>query len=254
MKNKELRKYWLLEEQRSFKGWDFSYIKNRTVEEPLPWDYDKIIRQHLKTNHIVLDMGTGGGEYLLTLKHPYTKTYVTEGYPPNVALCNEKLTPLGITVKQVFGDNKLPFKDGMFDIIINRHESFDINEVHRLLKPKGLFVTQQVGGLNNKELSKFLIKGFREIISSGYTLENTQVLIKSKGFSILKAEEYFPRVKFLDVGSLVYLAKIIEWEFPNFSVEKCFEQLCALHSTIEKQGFVESKQHRFIIVSQKIKA
>lgn len=57
----------------------------------------------------------------------------------------------------------------MFDIIISRHEAFDIDEVYRLLKPNGLFITQQVGGLNNKELSQFLISDFKEVISSNHT-------------------------------------------------------------------------------------
>ena len=77
------------------------------------------------------------------------------------------------------------------------------------------------------------------------------MLIQNKGFAILKADEYFPKLTFFDVGALVYYAKIIEWEFPNFTVDSCFKQLCLLQSIIEKQGFVESEEHRFVIVSQK---
>jgi len=247
----KLKEYWLSEEKKSFKGWDFSYIGKRKAEEALPWDYDVMIHEYLNTNSILLDMGTGGGEYLLTLNHPYNNTFATEAYPPNFELCNRTLTPLGIDVRQVFNDNYLPFGDGMFDIIINSHEAFDINEVCRLLKPKGLFITQQVGGLNNKELSRFLINDFKEITSSKHTLKNNLRLIENKGFTILKSDECFPVLKFLDVGALVYFAKIIEWEFPNFSVDSCFRQLCVLQSIVEEQGFVESKEHRFVIVAQK---
>lgn len=247
----KLREYWLLEEKRSFQGWDFSYIDNRISEESLHWDYDKIVRQYLKADSTLLDMGTGGGEYILSLNHPYHNTFVTEAYPPNVELCKRNLSPVGIDVRQVFNDDSLPFESAMFDIIINRHEAFDINEVYRLLKPNGLFITQQVGGLNNKELSMFLIRNFKEITSSGHTLENNLMLIKNKGLNILKSDEYFPTLKFYDVGALVYFAKIIEWEFPNFSVNSCFKQLCQLQSIVEQQGFVESKEHRFVIVAQK---
>lgn len=45
-------------------------------------------------------------------------------------------------------------------MIINRHESFDIEEVRRILKPNGIFITQQVGGKNNEILSKALLKDF----------------------------------------------------------------------------------------------
>ncbi len=251
MKKIKLKEYWLSEEQHSFKGWDFSYINNRISEEPLPWSYDEIVRQYLKDDSILLDMGTGGGEYLLTLKHPYCNTFATEAYPPNFELCQKTLKPLGIDVRQVFDDNDLPFASEMFDIIINRHEAFDINEVYRLLKPNGLFITQQVGGLNNKELSRFLIKDFKEVISGDHTLKNSITLLENKGATILKSNEYFPKLKFFDVGALVYFAKIIEWEFPNFSVNSCFKELCDLQLLIEQKGFIESREHRFIIVAQK---
>ncbi len=251
MELEKLKKYWLSEEQHSFKGWDFSYLDNRTSEEPLPWNYDEIVREYLKPEDILLDMGTGGGEYLLTLNHPYDNTFATESYPPNFELCQNTLKPLGIDVRQVFNDNHLPFENEMFDIIINRQESFDINEVYRLLKPNGVFITQQVGGLNNKELSRFLISDFEEIISSDHTLKNNIELIENKGLAILKSNEYFPKLNFFDIGALVYFAKIIEWEFPTFSVERCFKQLCDLQILIEQQGFIESTEHRFIIVAQK---
>lgn len=251
MEYMNLKEYWLSEEKKSFQGWDFSYIDKRTSDEPLPWNYDKLVRQYLNTHSILLDMGTGGGEYLLTLNHPYCNTFATEAYLPNFELCKRTLTPLGIDVRQVFNDNSLPFENEMFDIIINRHEAFDINEVYRLLKPNGLFITQQVGELNNKELSKFLISDFKEITTSEHTLKNNLMLIQNEGLIILKSDECFPKLNFFDVGALVYFAKIIEWEFPNFSVDSCFKQLCQLQSIVEQQGFIESKEHRFVIVAQK---
>jgi len=251
MEYMKLKEYWLSEEKKMFQGWDFSYISERKSEESLPWNYDNIVQKYLNTNSILLDMGTGGGEHLLTLKHPCNNTFATEAYPPNFELCKRTLMPLGIDVRQVFNDNYLPFKNDMFDIIINRQASFDMNEVYRLLKPKGLFITQQVGGFNNKELRRFLINDFKETTSNEHTLKNNLGLIKSIGFTILKSDECFPKQRFLDVGALVYYARIIEWEFPKFSVESCFNQLCQLQSMVGEQGFVESEQHRFVIVAQK---
>ncbi|HEY5561377.1 MAG TPA: class I SAM-dependent methyltransferase [Clostridiaceae bacterium] len=251
MEYMKLKEYWLSEEKKSFQGWNFSYIDKRKSQEPLPWDYGNIVHQHLKTNSKLLDMGTGGGEYLLTLNHPYGNTFATEGYPPNFELCKRTLTPLGIEVRQIFNDNYLPFEKDMFDIIINRQASFDINEVYRLLKPKGLFITQQVGELNNKELSRFLIKDFEKIIRKEHTLKSNLKLIKNKGMTILESKECFLTQKFYDVGALVYYAKIIPWEFPNFSVESCFNQLCKLETKVKKEGFIASKEHRFVIVAEK---
>ena len=169
---------------------------------------------------------------------------------PNVELCKQKLEPLGIEVKQVFNDSQLPFEDNTFDIIINRHESFDINEVRRILKTNGIFITQQVGGKNNEILSKALIKGFKPLYSDN-TLDNNLKKLENNLFEILYANEYFPYLRFKDIGAIVYFAKIIEWEFPNFSVENCFEELCKLNEDINAKGYVESIEHRYIIVSRK---
>lgn len=40
-------------------------------------------------------------------------------------------------------------------------------------------------------------------------------------------------------------------EFPNFSIDKCFEELCKLNEEINVKGYIESIEHRFIIVSRK---
>lgn len=61
-----------------------------------------------------------------------------------------------------------------------------------------------------------------------------------------------PSIRFLDVGAFVYFAKIIEWEFPGFSVDNAFDTLCQFQSEIEKSGFVQGTEHRFIIAAQKI--
>ncbi len=244
-----LKKRWIVEESKEFKGWDFSYLEGRWEDEELPWDYEKIVCQHLKKDNKLLDMGTGGGELLLSLQHPHINTSVTEAWEPNLKLCKETLEPLGVTVRQVFSDNKLPFDDNTFDIIINRHEDYDANEVKRTLKADGIFITQQVGGKNNNELSRFLIPGFKSDVLD-FELSKEVNRFKELDFTILYENEYFPYVKFFDIGALVYFAKIIVWEFPGFSVERCFNQLCELEWKIKKNGYLETLEHRFIIAAR----
>ena len=246
----ELKKEWLIEENKSFQGWDFSHIENRSESEPLPWDYRQLINEHLKETDKLLDMGTGGGEFLLTLNHPYHDTYVTEAYLPNVELCKKRLAPLGITVNQIKEDDILPYENEKFDVIINRHESYNIHELYRVLKPKGIFITQQVGEQNNNTLSEILIEGFKKQYVNHNLLTNHSMLTDI-GFEILKEGEYFPILKFYDVGAIVFFAKIIEWEFPSFSVERCFDKLLILHKMIDEKGYIESVEHRFFLVARK---
>lgn len=246
---KDWKQIWLKEEQQPFEGWDFEYLMGRWESEPLPWDYRKMVKYHLNPTDLLLDMGTGGGEMLLSFQHPYQQTSATEGYLPNYQLCLKTLSELGINVKFVAEDDQLDFPDQSFDLVMNRHESFDAAEVWRVLKPNGIFITQQVGGSNNRDLARKLIGD--ENLDFKHDLQENIALLKKESFHILQRQEAYPILKFYDVGALVYFAKIIQWEFPNFSVEDNFAQLLACQQEVDQNGFVSSTEHRFIIVAKK---
>lgn len=247
---KEFIEYLKKEEKQAFKGWDFSYIDSRWEHEKLPWNYKEIVLSNLKDSDELLDMGTGGGEFLLTLNHPYNKTTVTEGYKPNFDLCCETLIPLGIKVYQVFDDNKLiDIKDNSIDIVINRHEEFDLSEVKRVLKKDGLFITQQVGKYNNKDLVTYFDKSYKAEFSDN-TLDIVVQKLKGLNFKINKAEESYPIVKFYDIGALVFFAKVICWEFKDFSVDRYTKELTELNERLQKNKDISSTEHRFLIIAK----
>ena len=51
---------------------------------------------------------------------------------------------------------------------------------------------------------------------------------------IVEEDEAYRPIKFYDVGAFVWFAHIIEWEFPGFSVDECFEHLLKMQEKIEK--------------------
>lgn len=251
--NKEmLIENWKREEELAhIHGWDFSHIDGRYEEETdLPWDYKTIIQSYLQENSKLLDIDTGGGEFLLSLEHPYGNTAATEGYPPNVALCRQELLPLGIDFKEMSDCTKMPYADENFDIIINRHGDYCPAELWRTLKQGGLFITQQVGENNDRELVELLLPGTPKQFT-GWNLAEQRRCVEEAGFEILRAEESFQSIKFTDIGALVWFARIIEWEFVDFSVDACMEQLLKAQEILEQQGTVEGTTHRFLIVARK---
>ena len=252
MTSEELRMIWEKEERVArIKGWDFSHIHGRYEEEDsLPWDYETIIRQLLRDDMKLLDYDTGGGEFLLSLGHPYENTAATEGYPLNVQLCREKLLPLGIDMRECADASHVPFKDNSFDIIINRHGDLDPSETMRLLKAGGYFITQQVGSENDRDLVATVLPGVGKPFPHNNLKEQRKAFEKA-GFEILRAEEAFCPIRFFDVGAFVWFAHIIEWEFPGFSVEKCFDRLLQLQRIIETDGKIEGTTHRFLIAVRK---
>jgi hypothetical protein len=60
---------WITEAQNQpFAGWDFTFLKGRWKEAPLSWDYRTIVLEKLPGVASLLDMGTGGGEFLSSLR------------------------------------------------------------------------------------------------------------------------------------------------------------------------------------------
>ena len=234
-------------------GWDFSHIEGKYDEgKDIPWDYGAIVRQNLKPEMKLLDYDTGGGEFLLSLRHPYANTAATEGYPPNVALCRQKLLPLGISLKECDDAAHIPFEDEAFDLVINRHGDFVPEELYRILKPGGLFITQQVGEQNDRDLVQMVLPEV-ELPFPGHHLSAQQKAFEDAGFEILQADEAFLPIRFYDTGAFVWFARIIEWEFPGFSVDRCFDRLLKMQERLEETGVIEGTTHRYLIVARKRK-
>ena len=232
-------------------GWDFSHIDGRYAEEDdLPWNYRDEILCRLAPDMRLLDIDTGGGEFLLSLNHPYHMIAATEGYPPNVALCRETLTPLGVDFRTADGSQTLPFPDASFDMVINRHGDFHPEEIFRMLKPGGLFITQQVGAENDRELVSLLLGELPLPFPAQYA-HIAQAQFLQAGFSILDVQEYFSAIRFFDVGALVWFARIIEWEFPGFSVDDCTDALLNAQRLLDDNGVIEGRTHRFLLIAQK---
>lgn len=252
MKEKEWIQAWKREEEIAhIHGWDFSHIAGRYMEDTnFPWDYRKMIGEYLKSEKKLLDIDTGGGEFLLSLGHPYENTAATENYPPNVRLCKETLLPLGINFRQADGKGELPFEDDSFDVVINRHGDFHPREIHRVLKPGGVFVSQQVGAENERELVELLCGELPLPFPEQYA-DKAAAAFRKEGFSILRQEECYRPIRFYDVGALTWFARILPWEFTGFSVDTHIKNLMNAQQILENVGFIEGKTHRFLLVAQK---
>ncbi len=248
----ELIQAWKAEEAIAhIHGWDFSHIDGRyTEQDDLPWDYRAVIGEYLRPEMKILDIDTGGGEFLLSLNHPYENTAASENYPPNVRLCEAVLLPLGIDFRPGDGKGKLPFDDGSFDLVINRHGDFHAEEIHRVLKPGGLFITQQVGAENDRELVELLCGEVPLPFPEQY-LNLTIRKFEEAGFRVLRGEECFRPIRFFDMGALVWFARIIQWEFPGFSVDTHLENLLSSQKILEEHGSIDGSIHRFLLVAQK---
>ena len=234
-----------------FSGWNFSHINTRIVSSTLPWSYTSKILLRLRTTKIerFLDMGTGGGEFLSDNFQPFPKnSFATEAYPPNVPIARKRLESLGIKVIQVEEDGKLPFDDDYFDLIINQHEFYSDQEVFRILKPGGEFITKQVHQKNDLDLANLLKL---PIDDEPWNVELASQSLVNAGFEIIEKYESDMEVRVFDVGAIAYLLKIAPWGIPSFNLEEHIERLLPLQKMIEKEGYIKLNNPRFMIIAKK---
>jgi 2-polyprenyl-3-methyl-5-hydroxy-6-metoxy-1,4-benzoquinol methylase len=148
-----LYEYLTKEYNAHFAGCDFSYLDGRMEQDSLPWDYKNIVEKNISGKETLLDMDTGGGKFLCSLSNLPKNVYAAEGYEPNIAIAKQRLKEKNILVKTTKRDGEIPFDDNYFDVIINRHGAYEINDIKRTLKNNGIFITQQVGGLNGIDIN-----------------------------------------------------------------------------------------------------
>jgi ubiquinone/menaquinone biosynthesis C-methylase UbiE len=197
----------------------------------------------------LLDIGTGGGEFLSNLSPLPKITLATESYMPNIEVASKKLNPLGVKVIETDDSGNLPLMSDFFDLIINRHAFYNPNEINRVLHVNGCFVTQQVGDQNAKELNRLFISESNN--STQWNLEKAATDLLKLNFTLVDSKELTTKTRFYDIGAILYFLKAISWQIPHFTVEKYYSKIIELHNLIESCGFYDITCHRFILIAKK---
>jgi SAM-dependent methyltransferase len=224
-------------ESHPLHGWDFAWLGDRLTTSPLPWSYRTMVQQLARGSSDLLDLGTGGGEWLARLDQRPGRTVATEGWPPNLTIARTRLEPLGVEVVAYDGpsDNvtqsgaepPLPFPDGSFHLVADRHEAFLAVEVAQVLTKGGRFVTQQVG--DGRELAALI--GVAPVQPPGpiWELALACAQVEAAGLRVTDAGEVNQVETIADVGALVWYVKAVPWELPGLAPESFRERLLELH-------------------------
>jgi SAM-dependent methyltransferase len=242
---------WKYEEQQPFSGWDFSYLDGRMLEEQAPWSYTTRAAELMHQSTSVIDLGTGGGERLLKLKeHWPAKVVATEEYPPNFKLASERLLPLGVQVFDVSQNmfTVMPFHDGEFGLVLNRHSGFNPREVARILAPGGTFFSQQIHGLSWRDLkAAFNAKSQWPFAIPEFFIPQ----LESAGMTIIDCREWSGNISFADVSALVYFLKAIPWMVPEFTVETHLKYLLRFQNRLDNGEPLTFTQRRYLFEARK---
>lgn len=235
---------WAHDAAAPFKGWDFSYLRGRFFEAEPSWGYLALARAAVAGAFDVLDVATGGGEVFASLAPFPGRATAVEGYEPNLAVARRRLEPLGVPVFQGNTRSGLPFLDEAFDLVLNRHGGFRPAEMHRILKPGGVFLTQQVGGDNLADLTA---RFGATLPYPDNTVERMCEALTSLGMRVRRADTWSGPVTFCDVGALVYFLKAVPWVIAGFEIERYRTVLMGLQAEADRGRKLEFTYTRFLL-------
>lgn len=241
----------LIEEARSapIEGWDFGWLAGRATEERPSWRYSEIVAQRVRSSRTVLDLQSGGGEMLAGLPDLPPLLVAVEGYAPNAALARQRLGARGASVVTA-QDDRLPFASQAFDLVTSRHPvTTGWEEIARVLRPGGTYLSQQVGPHSVRELSEYMLgplpaRSTRHPGDARDAAEAAGLVVED-----LRLERL--RTVFDDVGAVVYFLRLVIWIVPGFFVERYHDRLRDLHEEMERSGPFVTYASRFLIEARK---
>ena len=142
------------------KNWDFSKIKYEEVSLT-NWDMYDILSSNCSGQSKVLDLGTGGGEKVLSNFPEVKEILATDFSEEMIKTANynlENSNRKNITFRQMDNLN-MDTPDNYFDIVVARHTCIDAKQIYSTLKDNGILILRGVDKLDCWELKKLFGKG-----------------------------------------------------------------------------------------------
>lgn len=234
-----------------FSGWDFSAIARRWRAGRPPWDYAGLLRRRMASAASMVDLGTGGGEFLAKLRPFPARTFATESYRPNRAIARRRLGALGVHLLPVLGRCRIALPARSMELVADRHEEFSAAEVFRVLNDGATFVTQQVGKREGEEFRRAFGTRPPPATNDVRSARSLGKEVAEAGLEILRASEARYTHEFLDVGAVVFYLRAIPWEVEGFSPRRHREGLRAIHEEIQRRGAFRVTAHRILLIARR---
>jgi ubiquinone/menaquinone biosynthesis C-methylase UbiE len=241
----------IVRENGKLEGWDFSQIN--TSYDPIPWDYTSIVRSYLRPTDKVLDIGTGGGEIFLSFASYLREGIGVDHNPTMIETAKRNQANLAyrnIEFVEMDGGS-LQFEANEFDMVILRHLRVYVDEIARVLRPGGYFITQLVG----KRSSKNILEAFGWTADSfgpdwWQSVGELVQPFQNGDCHIVALGEYDVKYWFKDIPSLMFWMMSVPWP-EEIELEKHWQNINRILETSTSNRGIETNEHRGLLIAQK---
>lgn len=223
-------------------GWDFSRMN--VLRQPVPWDYKDIVVRYLRPGDNVLDVGTGGGEVFGQLATSFGQGLGIDIDPHMIRLAQANSTARNLRFR--VSSDRLEAVPEAFDVIIDRHASFNLGAIAVHLTPAGYFVTQQVG-----ERNMACVKAALGQPIGPPTIQKGE--FTGSGLRLLALLEYDVEYVVRDIESLLFWLRGLDCAHSDLDGAAAVASAPALNrvlaGNVDERGFV-TNEHRYLAIAQ----
>ncbi|MEK6189429.1 MAG: class I SAM-dependent methyltransferase [Carnobacterium alterfunditum] len=232
-------------------GWDFSKI--HVLSEEPKWKFYDEVKRRAKTTDILLDVGTGSGEKLLTIAPILEFTIGIDLSHAMIQAAKENLKKSNLSNVQFLrmSSEEIEFPASFFDVVSSRHAPFDAVEVARVLKTDGLFLTQQVSEADKLNIKTAFKRGQSFSEKDGALKEKYISELKKAGFSDVQSFDYNVNEYYQRPEDLIFLLQHTPI-IPNFGMEpEDYSRLTAFIESNRTEKGICTNSKRFLIIAKK---
>ncbi|MEC9487956.1 MAG: class I SAM-dependent methyltransferase [Halanaerobium sp.] len=231
-------------------GWDFSRIK--VVSEGGKWDFYQKVRQRCRKDDLLLDIGTGGGERVLSLADAVHLIIGVDNSEEMIATARKNRQERGIRKARFFimDSAKMDFPAGFFNLITCRHSVFKAREVYRLLAEGGIFMSQQVDETDKMNIKEFYGRGQSYGDAGGTACKNYIKLLQEAGFSRVFTDSYNAVEYYQTPEDLLFLLQHTPI-IPDFGEEEDLLLLDKFFQQYSTPRGIKTNSSRYLIIAEK---
>lgn len=235
--------------------WGAGFLPRRYLPGEPSWTWPGVVDPHLRDAKALLDLGTGEGSQLASLPGLPALTVAVEEWLATVPAAAATLHPRGIHLVVCGGAREnthperppragLPFADASYGVVLSRHDAFAADEVRRVLRPGGVFVTQQVG--SDETASVRALLGL-DTAAEGWDLAEAIRQTEAGGLAVIGSSEERPVCRFTDLAALIGYLRTIPWSVPELDRESMRPVFERLHTG----NRIEAISHRFWLAARR---
>lgn len=232
-------------------GWDFGKIK--VVSEGERWDFYEEVTRRCKKSDVLLDIGTGGGEKLLSVADRALLLVGIDQSEGMIRTANANLLEAdkpNMRFLQMDAE-RLDFPAGFFNIVSCRQSGFHAKEVAKVLVEGGTFLTQQVGEGDKRNMAEMFGRGQFSGSRNDRLIDTYMAELNEAGFRDIRSFEYDATEYYETCEDLLFLLKYTPI-VPDFGQSE--NDFALLETFIEENQTdlgIKTNSKRFMLIATK---